>query len=122
MQAMRDMLRETLKRSLNTLSDEDRLAAAWVVACGPALAERAEVLALDEDRVLHVRVLQPGWRDQFAQMRAMLTEELRRIAGVRLETIHFEGQGLRREQARATAASSSSNPTALHWKEPRKDR
>jgi hypothetical protein len=105
MQAMRDVLRGTLGRSLRTLSDEDRLAVAWVVACGPVLAERAEVLGLDEDRVLHVRVLQPGWRDQFAQMRSMLTDQLRKIAGVRLQTIHFEGQGATRERARETPAA-----------------
>lgn len=92
MQGVRDLIRGTLGRSLRTLSDEDRLIAAWNVACGSALAARAEVLHLDEHRVLHVRVLQPGWREQFAQMRSMLTEDLRRIAGVRLQTIHFEGQ------------------------------
>lgn len=89
---MRDVLRGSLGRSLRALSDEDRLAAAWPVACGSALAERAEVLGLDAEGVLHVRVL-PGWRDQFMQMRAKLTDDLRRIAGVRDVTVHFEGQG-----------------------------
>jgi len=124
MQAMRDLLRGTLGRSLRTLSDEDRLAAAWSVACGPALAERAEVLGLDEDRVLHVRVLQPGWRDQFAQMRTMLTEDLRKIAGVRLQTIHFEGQGSARVRkgvaAAQGAADSAQRVGAARRKEQRK--
>ena len=112
MQAMRDVLRGTLGRSLRTLSDEDRLTAAWAVACGPALAARAEVLHLDGDRVLHVRVLQAGWRDQFAQMRAMLTDDLRRIAGVRLQTIHFEGQASSRVRAGNTQAlKSAPRPT-----------
>jgi len=118
---MRDVLRGSLGRSLRSLSDGDRLAAAWVVACGPALAERAEVLGLDEDRVLHVRVLQPGWREQFAQMRTMLTDELRKIAGVRLQTIHFEGQGLTRERVReASAAKSAAKATATQRKDPRR--
>jgi hypothetical protein len=123
MQAMRDVLRGTLGRSLRALSDEDRLVAAWAVACGPALAERAEVMGLDEDRVLHVRVLQPGWRDQFAQMRAMLTEELRKIAGVRLQTIHFEGQGPTRTLERenpARRAKGAAGPSAMQRKEQRK--
>lgn len=124
MQAMRDVLRGTLGRSLRALSDEDRLAAAWAVACGPTLAERAEVLELDEDRVLHVRVLQPGWRDQFAQMRTTLTEELRRIAGVRLQTIHFEGQGPARvrehENPAQRAKGSAGEPTAMRRKEQRR--
>lgn len=89
---MREVLRGSLGRSLSTLPEEDRLAAAWPVACGPALAARAEVLGLDGDRVLHVRVLQAAWREQFLQMRSVLTSELGRIAGVRLEAIHFEGQ------------------------------
>lgn len=91
---MRDVLRSSLGRSLRTLSDEDRLAAAWPVACGSALAARAEVLGLDAAGVLHVRVL-PGWREQFMQMRTMLAADLSRIAGVRLQTLHFEGQGTR---------------------------
>jgi hypothetical protein len=126
MQAMRDVLRGTLGRSLRTLSDEDRLAAAWAVACGPALAERAEVLGFDEDHVLHVRVLQPGWRDQFGQMRTMLTEELRRISGVKVQTIHFEGQGSARERRPEVAApgakGTAGRPTASRRKEQRKDR
>lgn len=92
MQRMRDVLRGSLARSLRTLPEEDRLVAAWPVACGPALAARAEVLGLDAEQVLHVRVLQPAWRDQFAQMRSMLTSDLGRIAGVRLKAIHFEEQ------------------------------
>ena len=121
MQAMRDVLRGSLGRSLRSLSEGDRLAAAWAVACGPALSERAEVLGLDEDRVLHVRVLQPGWRDQFAQMRTMLTDELRKIAGVKLQTIHFEGQGSTRARGNAPeprgVKSSAGRPVARPRKE-----
>ncbi len=121
---MRDVLRGALGRSLRTLTDEDRLAAAWTVACGPALAERAEVLGLDEDLVLHVRVLQAGWRDQFAQMRSMLTEDLRKISGVKVQTIHFEGQGSSRERrggaAGPGARDSAGGPTATRRKERRK--
>ena len=124
MQGVREILRGSLGRSLRSLSEEDRLAAAWVVACGPTLAERAELLGLDEDRVLHVRVLQPAWRDQFAQMRTMLTDELRKIAGVRLQTIHFEGQGLGKERERTAAtsgaSSSASRPAATCRKEQRR--
>lgn len=111
MQGLREVLRGSLGRSLRTLSDEDRLAAAWVVACGPALAQRAEVLGLDDNRVLHVRVLQPAWREQFVQMRTMLTDDLRKIAGVRLQTVHFEGQGSSRERVReAPGAKGAARP------------
>jgi hypothetical protein len=125
MQGVREVLRGSLGRSLRSLSEEDRLAAAWVVACGPALAERAEVIGLDDERVLHVRVLQPGWRDQFAQMRTMLTEELRKIAGVKLQAIHFEGQGSTRERGRGVAGpgakGSAGGPAATQPKERRKE-
>ena len=112
MQGVREVIRGSLGRSLRTLSDEDRLAAAWTVACGTTLAMRAEVIGLDEERVLHVRVLQPGWRDQFVQMRATLTEEVRKIAGVRLQTIHFEGQGSTRARGREAIAPGARNPAA----------
>jgi hypothetical protein len=110
MQPMRDVLRGGLGRSLRSLPDEDRLVAAWPVACGPTLAARAEVLSLDEDFVLHVRVLQPGWWEQFFQMRSMLTNELRKIAGVRLQTIHFEGQSPKQEQKREATPRVKSRP------------
>jgi hypothetical protein len=92
------------------------------------LAERAEVLELDADHVLHVRVLEPAWKEQFAQMRGMLTEELRRIAGVRLETIHFEQESSARERTRSTAMAGAKGPEpkgrsaggpAAKWKDQR---
>ncbi|HEY4010086.1 MAG TPA: DciA family protein [Acidobacteriaceae bacterium] len=123
MQGVRDLLRESLGRSLRSLPEEDRLAAAWPVACGAALAARAEVLGLDADRVLHVRVLEPGWREQFLQMRSMLTEELRRIAGVRLETIHFEGQPSPGGRARQPVGpQAAKGPGAAQRKERRRTR
>lgn len=98
MQRMRDLLRDSLRRSLHDLPDEDRLAAAWRVACGPALADHAEVLHLDEENVLHVRVTGPVWMQQFLTMRSALANDLGRIAGVRLSGIHFVE---RREEGRA---------------------
>lgn len=112
MQGVREVLRGTLSRSLRSLSEEDRLAAAWAVACGPALAARAEVLGLDEDRVLHVQVLEPGWRDQFVRMRLMLTEDLRKIAGVRLQTIHFEGAASTKARGREAVPAEAKKPAA----------
>jgi hypothetical protein len=103
MQRVRDVLRQSLRRTLSSLSDEDRLVAAWPVACGPALAARAEVLGLEAEGVLRVRVLQPEWREQFVQMRTMLADDVSRIAGVRVQTIHFEGQGANRRVREVTA-------------------
>ena len=90
MQRMRDLLRDSLGRSLRELSDEDRLAAAWPVACGSALASHGEVLHLDADRVLHIRVDSPVWMQQFLHMRSALANDLARIADVRIDSIRFE--------------------------------
>ncbi len=92
MQRMRDVLRDSLQRSLRELPDEDRLAAAWRVACGPALAEHAEVLHFDDEGILHVRVTGSVWMQQFLHMRSALANDLARIAGVRVAEIHFEEQ------------------------------
>jgi hypothetical protein len=92
MQGMRDVLRGSLRRSLRELPEEDRLAAAWPVACGSALAGHAQVLHLDVEGVLHVRVEGEQWMQQFVQMRSALANDLGRIAGVRLNGIHFKSR------------------------------
>jgi predicted nucleic acid-binding Zn ribbon protein len=92
MQRMRDVLRGELGRSLRELSEEDRLATAWTVVCGAAMAAHGQVLRLDEERVVHVRVDGEEWMQQFLAMRAVLQSELARVAGVRLGGIHFEKQ------------------------------
>ncbi len=99
MQRMRDLLRGSLGRSLRELPDEDRLAAAWPVACGSALAGHGEVRHLDRDGVLHVRGVGAEWMQQFLQLRSALANDLGRIAGVRLNGIHFEEQGAVRARA-----------------------
>lgn len=99
MQRMRDVLRDSLSRSLRELSDEDRLAAAWPVACGPALAGHGTIEHLYADGTLHVRVDGAAWMQQFVQMRSALSNDLGRIAGVRLNGIHFQEQGQERVRA-----------------------
>ena len=93
MQRMRDILRSSLAESLRDLSESDRLAAAWPVACGSALASHGEVLSLDEERVLHIRVTGNEWMRQFIDIRSTLQRDLARIAAVPLHGIHFEEQG-----------------------------
>jgi hypothetical protein len=84
------MMRGSLARSLRELSAEDRLAAAWPVACGPTMAAHGEVLHLDAEQVLHIRISGAEWMQQFLHMRSALANDLSRIAGVRLAGIHFE--------------------------------
>ncbi len=90
MESMRDVLIGSLGRSLRELSDADRLAAAWPVACGSALGAHGEVLDLDAERTLHVRVADPRWFGQFLQVRLTIAEELARISRVPFTGIHFE--------------------------------
>ena len=108
MQRMREVLRDSLARSLRELPEEDRLAAAWPVACGSALAGHAQVLHLDAGHVLHVRVRGAEWMQQFLHMRSALANDLGRIAGVRLSGIHFDEQGSERRRARIVTVKTQS--------------
>jgi len=93
MQNMRDLLRSSLGRSLRDLPELDRLTAAWPVACGSALASRAEITALSPDRVLHITINSPEWLQPFTHTRTALQNDLARIAAVPLTGIHFEVKG-----------------------------
>jgi hypothetical protein len=94
MQNMRDMLRGTLARSLRPLPALDRLAAAWPVACGSALAGHGEVAGY-EDGVVRIVVSSAEWMAPLGQMRLILKSDLARIAGVPVTAIHFEKAGNR---------------------------
>jgi hypothetical protein len=89
MEGIRDLLKRSLGQSLNSLSDEDRLAAAWPVACGKTMAARGTVVGYD-DGVLRVRVENRAWLQQLTSMRGLLAGEVARIAGVTVNAIHFE--------------------------------
>lgn len=89
MQALRDLMRRSLARSLDGATPEDRLHMAWPLVCGSGLASKAEVLHLDREGVLHVRVTNSLWRDRFFEMRTRLCEDLRRVANVPLSGVHF---------------------------------
>jgi hypothetical protein len=89
MQGMRELLRGSLGRSLRPLPALDRLAAAWPVACGSALAGRGEIAGY-ENGVVQVIVASEEWMQPLAHMRLVLTSDLARIAGVPVSAIHFE--------------------------------
>jgi predicted nucleic acid-binding Zn ribbon protein len=89
MDSMRDLLKRNLARSLEALPSADRLAAAWPVACGKAMAERGEIVGF-EDGVLRIEVRDPAWLDQMRAMSAVLQSQMAKIAGVKIAAIHFE--------------------------------
>jgi hypothetical protein len=89
LEGMRDLLKGALGRGLGALSAEDRLAAAWPVVCGKAMAERGTVVGY-LDGVVRVQVENGVWLRQLMSMRGQLASEMARIAEVRVSEIHFE--------------------------------
>jgi predicted nucleic acid-binding Zn ribbon protein len=89
MEGMRDLLKAALGQSLSKLQAEDRLAAAWPVACGRVLAERGAVVGFTNG-VIHVEVTNGAWLQQMMSMQGQLAGEMARIAGVQVRGIHFQ--------------------------------
>jgi len=89
MEGMREVLRDELRHSMRAMTEQDRLAAAWLVACGRILAEHGAVSGY-ADEVVYVAVTDETWLRQMMAMRGRLTEELGRIAGIKVREIHFE--------------------------------
>ena len=90
MQGMRDVIRGSLARGLRLLPEEARLASALPVVCGSALSSHCEVIRLDEERTLHVRVDAAEWMASAVGMKAVVQHDLQRVAGVHLAGVHFE--------------------------------
>lgn len=88
MDGVRALLRDSLSRSLHALSIEDRLEAAWLVACGRVLAKQGTIVGYENGSV-RISVSDASWLEQMKSMRAELTAELARIAGVPVTGIHF---------------------------------
>jgi len=88
MQAMRELLRGSLARTLAGAREEDRLAAAWTVACGSAMAERGSIAAYD-DGVVRIEVTDHVWLRQMEALRSTLEREMARISGVKVDAIEF---------------------------------
>ena len=89
MEAMRELMRGSLGRSLGAMRDEDRLAAAWTVACGCAMADRGVVMGYERG-VVRVEVADAVWMRQMISLRGTLEREMARIAGLPVAAIHFE--------------------------------
>jgi Dna[CI] antecedent, DciA len=89
LEGMRDLVRGSMGQSLRALTEEDKLAAAWPVACGKAMAERGVVVGY-VDGVVLLQVADDVWMRQMMSMRTQLAGEMARIAGVKVSEIHFE--------------------------------
>ncbi len=92
MEGMRTLLRGSLRKSLRAMAEEDRLAAAWPVVCGPALSERGSIAGY-ANGVVQVEVVDALWLGQMAGMRAQLIRELGTIANVPVTEMRFTVDG-----------------------------
>lgn len=88
MQAMRDLLRSALARSLDALTPADRVSAAWPVAAGHAIASRSAVVGV-QGTVAYVEVRDPGWLGQLRSMTPKLVADLSQVSRVSLTDILF---------------------------------
>lgn len=68
---------------------EDKLAAAWPVACGRAMADRGNVIGYVDGEVW-VEVQDGAWLRQMLSMQGQLAGQMARIAGVKVSKIHFK--------------------------------
>ena len=89
MENMRDLLKGSLGRSLKAMPPEDKLAAAWPVACGRAMADRGAVIGYVDGEVW-VEVQDGAWLRQMLSMQGQLAGQMARIAGVKVSKIHFK--------------------------------
>lgn len=89
MENMRDLLKGSLGRSLKAMPPEDKLAAAWPVACGRAMADRGNVIGYVDGEVW-VEVQDGAWLRQMLSMQGQLAGQMARIAGVKVSKIHFK--------------------------------
>lgn len=78
-----------MARSLHALPPQDRLAAAWPVACGKAMAERGAVVGYVDGEVW-LEVQEGAWLKQMMSMQGQLAGQMSRIAGVKVSRIHFK--------------------------------
>lgn len=89
LEGMRVILKNSLGQSLGSLCDEDKLAAAWPVVCGKAIAERGIVVGY-EDGILRIQVNDSAWLQLLTSLSRQFGREITQIAGVRVSEIHFE--------------------------------
>jgi predicted nucleic acid-binding Zn ribbon protein len=92
MEGMRELLRANLRRSLQAMTEIDRLAAAWPVVCGAAMAAHGKVVGY-EDGIVSLEISDETWTRQVMSMQGQIGGELGRIAGVRVTGVHFERKG-----------------------------
>lgn len=88
MERIRDVIKFGRRSGLQALPSQDRLAMAWIVVCGPILAEHGRVVGYD-DGVISVEVGERAWLEEMRNMSEHLEAELARVAGMKVTKLHL---------------------------------
>lgn len=88
MEGIRSLLKKSLGQSIEALNDMDRLAVAWPVACGKAMAEHASVVDY-ADGIVRLEAVDDAWMREMMNMKAHLAREMSQIAGVPVKEIRI---------------------------------
>lgn len=89
METLRDYIRTHLARSLS--DPEARLAAAWTVAAGRAMASRSSFAGYDPARrTVRIAVADPVWLEPLTALRSKLIRDLASLSGLPIAEIRFE--------------------------------
>ena len=89
MEGMRELLRNTLAKSLKASPVEDRLAAAWPLVCGRAMAAHGSVVGYEDGTVL-IDVSDDVWLRQMICIRSQLATRMAQVADAKVSGIHFQ--------------------------------
>jgi hypothetical protein len=88
MERIRDAINFGSRSGLGTLSQQERLAMAWVVVCGRTLAVRGTVVGFN-DGIVKIEVCDPTWLEEMNSMSGHLESELARVAGMKIFKLRF---------------------------------
>jgi Dna[CI] antecedent DciA-like protein len=89
MQSARFDLQKLSATILAGLPIEEAAVLAWPLACGSAVAERAQALGFYAG-TLQVRVPDAGWRSQLERFSVTYTERLSKLLGTEISRIEFQ--------------------------------
>ena len=88
MESARDTLQKIVAEMLSRVPPEQAPVVAWQFVCGKTVADRTEALSFT-DGVLRVRVQDPTWRAQLADMMLHYMQLLRQYTGQEVNRLDF---------------------------------
>jgi len=88
MESARDTLQKIVAEMLSRVPPEQAPVVAWQFVCGKTVADRTEALSFAHG-VLRVRVQDPTWRAQLADMMPHYMQLLRQYTGQKVTRLDF---------------------------------